>query len=380
MSPMKPATLILLSLFLFAACAAPTPTPVATATAQATAQQVTVEATQTSPPATATLQPTSPPMPTPTPLPELTQLTHGGCCTQPFWSQDSRQVMYLDKPDANSPTGIYAVNVETGGPAKLVTERIASYTPDMRYAISYDGSFTVLERLADHLQWRINTGRRGILLSPDRLNVIWNLTAQTYPFENRRTSVMLSQLGDGGQVTAPRRVTELLRGSALAWVGNGRLLMSGRIKSDSLTVTLFVYDLASGNTTNLASSERLRSISVAPGGQWVAYTIAFDTQPENNGTWVIRTDGESPVKLPLFGSFQWRGPARMILVPLEENAASHRVYEYDGGSGTVSPLTDPAVTVFKIANGDWALSPDGRMIVFVNAADSNLWMLRLPAD
>jgi Tol biopolymer transport system component len=46
-------------------------------------------------------------------------------------------------------------------------------------------------------------------------------------------------------------------------------------------------------------------------------------------------------------------------------------------SGASRPLTDPTVTSLKIANNDWAVSPDGRYVVFVNAADHNLWLLDL---
>jgi Tol biopolymer transport system component len=42
-------------------------------------------------------------------------------------------------------------------------------------------------------------------------------------------------------------------------------------------------------------------------------------------------------------------------------------------------LTDPAVTPFKIANGDWAVSPDGRYVAFVENQDRNIWVLEVAA-
>ncbi|MBL8056173.1 MAG: hypothetical protein JNK29_05710, partial [Anaerolineales bacterium] len=65
-------------------------------------------------------------------------------------------------------------------------------------------------------------------------------------------------------------------------------------------------------------------------------------------------------------------------VPLEATGGSHRLVEIDTAAGTQTALTDPRVTPFRIAAGDWALAPDGRRLVFVNAADDNLWLLELP--
>jgi Tol biopolymer transport system component len=44
----------------------------------------------------------------------------------------------------------------------------------------------------------------------------------------------------------------------------------------------------------------------------------------------------------------------------------------------MQPITDPSITSFKIANGDWSVSPDSQMIAFVSADDGNIWILELP--
>jgi Tol biopolymer transport system component len=41
-------------------------------------------------------------------------------------------------------------------------------------------------------------------------------------------------------------------------------------------------------------------------------------------------------------------------------------------------VTDPAITPFKVANGDWTVSPDGRYVAFVESRDHNIWLLALP--
>ncbi len=47
-------------------------------------------------------------------------------------------------------------------------------------------------------------------------------------------------------------------------------------------------------------------------------------------------------------------------------------------TGEARQLTDPATTPFKIANGDWRVSPDGRYVAFVESSDRNIWVIALP--
>jgi Tol biopolymer transport system component len=54
------------------------------------------------------------------------------------------------------------------------------------------------------------------------------------------------------------------------------------------------------------------------------------------------------------------------------------VWQFEAQTGQSRPLTDPAATQLKIANGDWSVSPDGRQIAFVSANDNNIWLLSLP--
>jgi Tol biopolymer transport system component len=58
----------------------------------------------------------------------------------------------------------------------------------------------------------------------------------------------------------------------------------------------------------------------------------------------------------------------------------HRLWQVDVESGAATPLTDAAITPFKIANGDWSVSPDGRHVAFVSASDNNIWLLTLPEN
>jgi len=64
-------------------------------------------------------------------------------------------------------------------------------------------------------------------------------------------------------------------------------------------------------------------------------------------------------------------------IPFRPEAVSHELWELDVSTGETRRLTDPDVTPFKIANGDWTVSPDGRHVAFVESRDRNIWLLTL---
>ncbi len=337
-----------------------------------------------------TLLPTPPVIQaTPTPVAALLQLTQGKCCGQPFWAANSQRVLFIDKPDAASPTGIYGVDIDNPGPTTFVTARVAYYTGDMKYAVYFEGAFTIVESVDDGQKWRLLTGGRSVMLSPDRSRVVWNETPQTFPIENRLTNVMQGSLsrpaGQGEVIGEALKVVSVLRGGASAWLDDQHLLTTGRESRDSQEVTLFTFSLADGKRQDLVRAKNLRSITPSPDGKWVAYAIVFDDQPERDGLWLVNTGGNrtasgtgAPRKLGFFGAFQWRDAQRLVYVPMQPGGPSQAFYEYDAAADRTRPLTDPARTPFKIANGDWAISPDGNKIVFVNAQDMNLWLLKIP--
>ena len=78
-------------------------------------------------------------------------------------------------------------------------------------------------------------------------------------------------------------------------------------------------------------------------------------------------------------SYRWRDDGRLLVVPLDLTQAVHQLWEVQAATGEAYPLTDRASTPFKIANGDWSVSPDGQRIAFVSASDGNIWLLELPS-
>lgn len=335
-------------------------------------------------PRTATPTATTPPTATPEPPLQAIQLTEGGCCTQPFWSPDSQEVRYIDRPADDQPVGIWGVRIDAPLAApQFVTDRLEESTASPRYLIETGGDVTVIERRSDGQRWTVPAGGRNVLISPDETRIAWSATNSDATSSNQVATLWLANLDGSGA----RQLATLPRGGLSGWIDDDRLLISGRDSQEAREQVLSVYSLAEGSRAELARGERLRGQVLAPSGGWLVYIITFDADPAKNGLWVVRIDGGQRTHLGdnLFGSYQWRPCAercapeddRLIIVPMQLDAPLHRLVELNPASGQVRQLTDPAVTPFKIANGDWRISPDGRTVALVESSDRNIWVIVL---
>lgn len=388
---------LIIVLLVLAACNNdPTPAParatpaadVAIAEAAGTDVPSPVPTATPSPTATATPVPTATPIPTatPTPPPQAVQLTTGGCCTQPFWSPDGQQVRFIDKPAQDQPVGIWGVSLESPLAApQFVTDRLEESTASPKYLIDTDNNTTVIERRADGQRWTVPARGRNVLISPDETRIAWAVTNDDAPPGQQVTRLWLANL-DGSEA---RQVATLPRGSLSGWVSSDTLLISSRENQQAREQVLSTLSLADGTRTELARAERLRGQTLSPNGGWVVYYVTFDADPAKNGLWVVSTDGAQKAQLSadLFGSYQWRpcpgqctaAEDRLVIVPMQIDAPLHWLVELNPATGETRQLTDPAVTPFKIANGDWRISPDGRHVAYVERSDRNVWVIELPA-
>jgi WD40 repeat protein len=320
-----------------------------------------------------------PALPTPTPLPLLRPLTSGGCCAQPFWSADSQRVLFIDKPGPDAPAGLWSVDLQ-GGPARLASDRLGIFSSDQQLRAFPEAGQTVVERLSDGQRWVIPSGGRAVSFSPDGGQVAWT-TGQGAGSTSVPRQIWVSQV-DGSQA---RQAVALPGGSFSGWFPDGRLLISGRLTAPETGQALYALTLPAGETdqpglTELARGERVRGASISPDGSWLVYLSTLSADPEQNGVWLVNTQNGEKRRLELFGAYRWRDGGRLLVVPLDLEPPVHRLWQVEAESGEAVPLTDPATTPFKIANGDWSVSPDGQRMVFVSATDQNIWLLELPGD
>lgn len=343
-----------------------TPTPMLTPTAL--------------PSATPRPLPSATPSPTATPAPSLRQLTGGGCCVQPFFSADGRQVLFIDKPGADAPVGIYGVDLANPQPTPfLENERIGFRNPDRTIVATLDGSG--LAHFLDEASgqsWSVDTGGNPPHFSPDSSRILWTATDLEGPYDQRQSDIWLADL-DGSN---PRRLLSVRGGGVVGWFPDGQqILLIDRENPGEEELTLSIYNVDNGRRTDLFTHKRLRGADISPGGSWIVFFLAFADEPADNGIWVISADGAARQKLALpgFGAFRWRDDNTLLYIPMRASSEeSMQLWAVDVRTGQLQPLTNPTSLSFSISNGDWDVSPDGRYVVFVSSADQNIWLITLP--
>ncbi len=310
--------------------------------------------------------------------PTLVRLTDPGCCADPFWSPDGREVRFIHRPPEAEHAAIYGVSV-LGGSLRLVSEQVGLFSPDGRYLayLNGEGVTTIRDTLTGRT-WPLYNGARQPIFSPHSRRLAWSEIVPAAIFSNRRVTVYVSDLDGKNQ-----QEVAILRGGGIAgWLDDDRLLLMGRdLTSEQPYPDLFSLSVVDGTRTLLVRNRRLRSVSIAPGGEWVLYAVTFSPEgSEEDGLWVIRADGGERQRLDMVGSAQWRDATRLLIVPFEPGNPSHRLVQFDTATGEITALTDPQTFPFRISAGYWGVSPRGDYVVFLNAQDGALWAFDLPTD
>jgi Tol biopolymer transport system component len=312
--------------------------------------------------------------------PRLRQLTSGGCCTQPFWSSDSRYVQFIDRP-ASRPLGIYGVDIERPGSRMLVSEWVVTTSGSGDFYVYPDGNTTVVQHAVTGEKHIIANGGRPVSVSPDDQHLLWQVIDRRGDFDKRRSQIYVANI-DGSN---SRLVGETIGPGWSEWIDSQHVLLVGLPLKNRNSVSIAALTLgeedAGDQLSELAQVYQPQETLISPGGSWLIYLLTFQDDPNDDGLWIVPTDGSRPPRrLEFFGSFHWRDDSHLLYVPLELDVESHTLWEYDVADDASQSLTDPTLTRFRIANNDWVVSPDGRYVAFVNAADHNLWLMDLEAE
>lgn len=351
--------------------------------------QISLTPTPTVSPATGTpLVPTptalpatgTPLTPTPTPQPVLQRLTAPGCCSGMWWSADGTQVLYVDKPDER-PAAIWGVDVATGEAAPYsAVVGVLQYND--RYAIALSHQTPLGVTLHDRQTgegWALFGVGSLPFISPDGARVAYDgRPSQQTLFASRRENPIMVAALDGSN---PRYLTTLYGVGIVGWFPDGsRLLALGMQNPDTERPTLWQVDADTGALDKFDDGAHLRNVSLSPDGAWLVFLKAFEEDPSLNTTWAMNVHTGAQQRLDFAVRYAWVGTESATLVyvpPRDAPDQGFGVWKLNVASGERTRLIDPEQTPLFIANGDWALAPDGKRIAFVSAQDYAIWLLEM---
>ncbi|OLV17926.1 hypothetical protein [Deinococcus marmoris] len=301
-------------------------------------------------------------------LPSRTVLS-GECCPGTVWTPDSKALLFLDGPPARASTGFYEV-AATGGEVTRRFSSIAYFSPKLRWAVRPgSGEATVLERLADGKRFTLPTFGADVTWNDAEDGLAYTRSDTSGNYDRRATRVYVADA-----FGSPRNVATLYGGGVSGWVDDTTLLLSGKSAPGNRDRELFTLNTRSGAKKTLRTALGFRGISLSPDGARVLYTISFDSAARN-GLWLQSTAGSTPTEINDYGAYRWRDAGRFLLMPLKTDGDAHVLRQYTvslNGWNTLGDLGD------QVRQGDWNVSPDGKLLNFLSAKDGNVWVLTLP--
>ncbi len=301
----------------------------------------------------------------------LQQVAFTGCCTGAWWDPLTATHLYAIDGVPNQRANIFQWDLQQEMPTpNLVMQAPPSFaSADGTHHIIplNEQEFSILNTV-DNIAYTVNTGGAFPSLSSDNSKILFLVTAEPSDLLNTsETSIWIANI-DGSNA----HVIASVMGGSAQWLDANRLLISSRGEQST---RLSVYDTSNGAAFTLGQWERLRVLSIAPGGERLMFYLTAQTEQGTSGTYTIQTqDGAVAQHLPWFGAWEWRDANSVYYLPFEPSSIYHTIRVYDVITGEDRALTDPTTHPFLVANGDWSVSSDGRRIAFWNALDMTTWV------
>jgi hypothetical protein len=307
----------------------------------------------------------------------LRQLGFDGCCPQPWWNPTDGNLLYVIDGVAGQRANVFEYTADASFPPTPIEEappRLLS--PDGTFQVTRVNGQITIRDLSAGMEWMVQTQGALPAVSTDNSRLLWEVWRGQYlPGEPYQTVETWVSNIDGSDA----RMIWQQPGGWAVWLDDARVLIVTPVL-DRTDTTLTIYDTRANASFTLGSWDWMRGLSVAPGGGRLLFYRVWQDDPANNGIFAIETQaGAVEQKLPWYGGWQWRDANSLYYIPYDVSSEGQRhiLAYYNLLSGEDRYLTDPNQHPFTIANGDWAVSPDGNKIVFVNARDRNMWLLEM---
>jgi hypothetical protein len=300
------------------------------------------------------------------------RLTYQGCCFWPWWDATDPTLLYGIDGGPNQRASVYTWRVGGGNEQATALQPAPQpfTSPDGTHTISEEGDLFRITNSASGESWTVNTEGAWPALNTNNTHLLWL----------RRSGVQVA-----GEAPPPLEVwvanvrgenARLLAsqpGGSAVWLDATRVLAT---ESGNQRSTLRVHNLIDGSVTDMGTYTRLRSLSIAPGGNRVMYYLSYQDDPQFDGVYMLdMQEGAAPVKLPWFGAWRWRDADSVYYIPFVPNDNRMSLGYYHIPTATDRILTGPEQMAFTVANGDWSVSADGQRIAYLNAYDMTTWVL-----
>lgn len=306
------------------------------------------------------------------------QIGFGGCCANPWWNPGDANKFYVVDGLENQRASVFEYTVDASAPPIIIEEAPPMLlSPDGTYQVTRVNGQVTIRRLADMAEWTVAT--QGALpgVNTDNTQLLWEIWKGSYlPGETAQTVETWVSAIDGSN----SRMIWRQAGGWAVWLDESRILIVSPVV-DQTTTTLTIFDTRNDTSYQLGTWSWLRGVDVAPGGGRLMFYLVFQDTMEADGIYTIETQpGAQAEKLPFFGGWQWRDANSVYYIPFDPTTSQHILAYYHIPTRKNRYLTDPNTLPFTIANGDWAVAPDGRAIAFVQAGDKNVWLLENRAE
>jgi len=360
---------------------APSPTP----TLQPTAIITPNPSTPTVGPLPTLNLPTTTPLVTATPTqipptdqpfsPTTRQILPPACCRNFGFSPDNK-LYYYDKPAGQPKPATYLFDPITSQSQQLFAG-FGNFSSDLSLvAVSNSKTGLInIEKVKDgSLLAKLPHKTTEVIFSPDNSHLAYLVRSsrQDGPEEPQLFELWAEKI-DGTEL---RTVSRLREGANLAWFpDNRRLLLTARDEANQ-RFGLWVIDLESGKATLVVESKGLIAASLSSDGEYLAYAVTLQSKSE---IWLAKSDGTQAVKMGWVGGWRWSSSSKneLYYIPARSSGeTANALWVYNLTTEKANRLTDPAILPLKIALDEWQMSPDNKTLVYRNAVDNALWLLR----